>query len=424
MLYVIVFLYLVILLFQKRRNNCYLLLVLLQIASIGMGGFVGHYLRYDTLKTFLNLLFVLINIYLIISPWRYASFQEIIIKDKYTFLKIEKLLDYTLRIVLVVNTIVFLLVLIFIPDIAEFKNEQGFKQLYDSIPMFSTIFRICAMTQYLGYFAIPISAYYLQEGNKKKSLKFLFLSLSSLMGAVALYSRAGILTFFLTAVAFYLLVFSIFNTGLRDKIKKVIIRGTIAVVALFLTITVIRFSAMPWYGDRIPSDSKIQDPIAYNIFDYASQGFTNGISQLELHTKTDVLKGEANLYLVYQTLSFFHLMNWSSDEAHERFDKAYNKNGLEDENDSSAFHGYTCRLIKDFGYIITLIIDVIFFCYIKNNTKRKRVDIKSLFIIVLLLTQPCVSIFYETYGEILFPYLFLIIITTWARMSKSGRIAK
>lgn len=421
---VFVFIFLALLFFQKRYNSCYTLLVLMQIASIGMGGFVGHYIQFDTLKTFFNICFVFVNIYLIVSPWRFARFEEIIINNRSSYYLTEKILDYTLRIVLIVNIIVFVAVLLFVPDIAQFKNELGFKELYDSLPYFSSIFRICAMTQYLGYFALPICTYYLQVGDKKKCIRFFILSLSSLVGALALYSRAGMVTFTLTSLSYLLLVLSVFDSKLQKRIKKYIKIGTVAIAAIFLTITVIRFSAMPWYEDRIPKDSMIQDPIAYNIFDYASQGFTNGINQLEVHSNADVLNGEGSLYLFYQTLAYFHIINWSSESAQERWAKAYDKNGLIGENDPGAFHGYTCRLVKDFGYLLTLLICVLYYGFIRRKMKHRNIDLISLFFIILLLIQPCVSIFYATYGEILFPYLFMALMLFLGRFRIKQRKIK
>lgn len=399
----------IVLLLQKRRNKGYLLLVLILVASLGMAPFVAHNVQFSSLLTLFNLIFVSINLYLIISPWRFANFNSIQVNSR-QLLRFTKILSIILICTLVINLVVFAIVLIFIPDISQFKNEKAFQTLYESIPYFSIVFRYTATSQYLGYLAIPISSYYLYIKDNKKALKFFLLSLSSVTSALALYSRAGILTFVLTCVGFYLLTFSLYPDNIQKKLFKYVKRAVIVIACIFITITIVRFSAMSYYEDRIPQESLIKDPVVYNIFDYASQGFPNGINQLELHDSKDVMYGESTLYNINQILSYFGIINWSSERATAIFQKTWNKQGLDTENDSGAFHGYTCTLIKDFGYSITLIINFLYFLYVTRKCTSKHINLDSMFLLVFLFIQPCVAIFYASYGELIFPLLVYYIV--------------
>lgn len=402
--------FLIIILYaQKRFNKGYLLLVALQFLSLIMAPFVAQGIEYSSFLTFVNLIFVCINLYLIISPWRFANFASIKVNEN----KLERMGRYLcpiLSLLLFINILVFIIVLIYIPDISQLKNEKAFTALYESIPLFSIFFRMVAVTQYLGLIAVPFSCYFIYRLQYKKAIKYFILSLATLSASLAFYSRAGILTFVLTVSGFLLLTLSLYQYNIRKKINKYIKKIGIAIICIFITITVVRFNAMPYYGDRIPSKSIIQDPIAYNILDYASQGFTNGIEQLEFHNVEDIMWGNVTFYNINQILAFFGIINWSSDTSVEALQKAYDKKEVDIENDAGAFHGYVCTLVKDFGYFLTFIINLLYYQYVKNKCKRKIISLDSMVILIFLFVQPCVSIFYASYGEFLFALVFYLIL--------------
>lgn len=395
----------------RRKNGGYTLLVLLQITSLLMAPFVCHGIESTSIVTFVNVIYVCLNLYLIIAPWRFASFKDITtnIKKMHSFTKI---LQIVLSVLIILNLLVFIVVLIVIPDIAQFKNEQAFKQLYESIPYFSIVFRVTAVTQYFGLIAIPISCYYLHLKQNKLALRYFVLSLSTLTSALALYSRAGILTYFLTCVGFYLLSFSLFDQQLTLRLKHYIRNSAIIIGSIFLTITIVRFTAMDYYGDRIPTESLIKNPIVYNIFDYASQGFSNGIEQLDKHSTEDIVWGTHSFYNINQVLAFFGVVNWSSDIALARLEKTYDKRGVSDENDSGAFHGYVCTLVKDFGYLLTIVINLFYYYYVSDRCRRLSISIDDYIVLVFLFMQPCVSVFYSNIGDLVLPLGFYFLLKT------------
>lgn len=401
--------FIILLLLQKKNNSGYTLLVLLQIASLLMAPFVCHGIQSTSLVTFVNIIYVCLNLYLIITPWRGASFQHVVVNAG-KIQSFTKILRIVLTILILLNLVVFAVVIIFIPDISQFKNEQAFMQLYESIPYFSIVFRVTAVTQYFGLIAIPISCYFLHLNNRKMALRYFVLSLSTLTSALALYSRAGILTYFLTCIGFYLLSFSLFDQQMVMRLKKYIRNSGLLIGGIFLTITIVRFTAMDYYGDRIPNESYIKNPIAYNIFDYASQGFSNGIEQLDRHTSDDIVWGTHSFYNISQMLAFFGIINWSSDVALAKLQKTYDKNGVGVENDSGAFHGYVCTLVKDFGFFLTFLLNLGYFCYVSGRCKKRVITIDNYIVLVFLFVQPCVSVFYSSIGELFLPLGFYFFI--------------
>ncbi len=161
---------------------------------------------------------------------------------------------------------------------------------------------------------------------------------------------------------------------------------------------------MDYYADRIPKNSMIQDPIIYSLVDYASQGQANGLHQLEAYTENRNLKGEQMFRDVYQILKFFGLSNWNSKESQYKIDKAYNYDG-------GAFNGYTCTLVFNFGYLITILISLVYFSVIKIRLHNRSIlSLESMFTLVLLLIIPGVSIFYNGFPILYFPFMFLFFV--------------
>jgi oligosaccharide repeat unit polymerase len=304
---------------------------------------------------------------------------------------------------LVLNLFILIIVYTYIPNIAEFKAEGAFLKLYDQIPYFANIFRYAYVSQNFGYIAIPIFFYFLSKSDKKSALISLLLSFSSLISGFAFYSRAQIFTFVLVFITYFFLI----KSTLPFTIRKLSIRYlkilSLIIIFLFISITIIRFSSMDYYGDRIPVNSFIQNPILYSIFDYASQGFSNGYNQLESYNQSKNLYGEQLLRDLYQMLNFIGLISWDANVSQEKIDFAYNYDG-------GAFNGYTAQLVYNFGYPISLFISIIYFVTVKFMFYRKNnLFLESNFIIILLLFIPIVSIFYVGYTMLYYPFFFLIL---------------
>lgn len=383
-------------------KSCYFLLLILQIFSFSLQFLVGYFPDTYSLKAAFNIFFVGVNISLTILPWSYGSIQSVFINKVNYVLFFEKNLNVVLFFNLLINVLILTIVLIFIPDIASFKAEESFHDLYDNIPYFANVFRYAYVSQNLGVLSIPFFFYHLSSKKYSKSIKSLVLSSSSLISGFAFYSRAQILTYILILIAYYLLIMRSLSQELQNKVWKFIKISIYLIAAIFLVITVVRFTAMSYYADRIPPNSIIKDPVFYSLVDYSSQGYPNGLELLDDYTPDRNLKGQDIFRTVNQFLGFFGLISWDSDETNEKIAKAYDYDG-------GAFRGYTCQMVYNFGYTITILISFAFYIYVKKKLFNKcSISIETLCILAVLLILPLVSIFYCGFALMFFPIIFIV----------------
>jgi oligosaccharide repeat unit polymerase len=390
-----------ILLYNKGKAPVRIL-IMLQVLSIFTQFLVARHIKYESITTFWNILFINLNIFLIILPWSSFKINNIFLKNKNKFQFFKKILYKFLFIHILINTVILVIILIFIPDISAFKSAGAFVDLYEQIPYFANVFRYAFTSQNLGYLAIPICFYHLGKSEVKKSRNALIYASSSLISGFAFYSRAQIFTFTVVFIVYFFLVKRTLPLNLQRKTYSILKKVSFLLISLFLIITVVRFSAMDYYGDRIPEESIIKDPIVYSLVDYASQGYSNGINQLENYSKKKNLKGEQMFRDVYQVLNFFGILTWDAENYQDRVDKAYNY-------DSGAFHAYTTHLVFNFGYVLTLLISLIYCFFISFKLKnRSDISLETMYVLALLLIIPIVSIFYSGFGLLFFPLLFLL----------------
>ena len=392
------------LMLYKKKAKCFLLLVLLQGISYSMQFLIDNTCIYNSGKTFFNACFVNLNLFLIIMPWNYCRLKNVYIEKANYFYFFKKCLYWVLSINFVINVLKLIFVLVYIPDIVSYKTEHSYRNLYDSIPFAGIFFRYASTTQALGYLAIPVVFYYLGRKEYSKSKWALILSTSSLIAGFASYSRAQISTFVLIYLASFLLLKNTLPINLQRRVESIFKKIVLIIGGGFLLITVIRFSAMDYYGDRISKGSIIKDPVLYSIVNYTSQGYPNGLNLLENYSDDKNLKGEQVFYPIYQCLAFFSIISWDSETSREKISKTYGYDG-------GAFHGYTCDIVYNFGYILTLLISFTFFLYVRYQLYYKiSISLEKSFVLILLLSIPVVSIFYNGIGEVWFSFVFLFII--------------
>ena len=378
------------------------ILILLQVFSIFTAFLVAKQSNYQTSTTFFNILFVNLNIFLIIAPWRLIKFKSVFVKNDNRLIFFKKILYKFLFLHILLNTTILVIILIFIPDISKFKAASGYLDLYEQIPYFANVFRYAYVTQNLGYLAIPICFYHLGKFEIKKSIIALIYSSSSLIFGFATYSRASIFTFAVVFIVYFFLVKHTLPLTLQKKFYSVMKKVTFILVSLFLVMTVIRFSAMDYYGDRIPEESIIKDPVVYSLVDYASQGYSNGLNLLENYSEKKNLKGEQLFYNIYQILNFFGFYDWNSDDSQYKIDEAYGYDG-------GAFNGYTTLLVFNFGYIITFLISLFYYAFVRFKLRKSsNITLETMYVLVLLVVIPIVSIFYCGFSLLYFPLMFLL----------------
>lgn len=389
----------------KRANKAFVGLILLQAISFFSQFFVGRDCQYQSLTTFLNLIFINLNLVLILLPWKYVRVRRIVMPNRRYLPLVEKIMNPILWFNLFLNIVIGVIVFVMIPDIADLKLDQGFHDLYDDIPFFGIFFRIANATQGFGFIAIPLIFYHFVNNEKEKAYKAIILSSSTLVSAIATYSRAGMFAYFFSFLLYYFLIYDSLPNYRIKWINRNIKKASILIIGGFLIMTFVRFSSprMGYYGDRIPSNSLIKDPIVYSIFDYSSQGYPNGVECLEFYKSENCLNGERSFYFVYMALNYFHILKWDADEHKERVEKASSGN-------FHGFKGYVASTVIDFGYVGTLIIDLLYYLCVVNVFRRKdKVRLNSLIYSFFLLQGAINSIFYNNLSVFLYPVILLLV---------------
>lgn len=394
-------------LYGQGKSTLFKLLVTLQVVSFLAEYLIDAYpIKTDDILTYVLVLFSETLLFIIMVPWAKVKVTAICIKDKRFQSMFEKTLIPVLLGIFFVNLVLAIIVMYMIPDISEYKLKDGWKELYASIPMFALLNRFSYITQYMGYFAVPISFRYFSINNNKRGGLFLFLSTSSLMAGIAAYSRAQMLVYGMCLLANFFLFQNVFPDKKRKRIKKYTYRAIVILTVLFLYTTINRFSSenMAYYSDRIPKTSKIKNPVAYSIMDYTGQGFPNGINQLANYTPQKNLMGQGTFYYPLLFLDYFGVINWDAAAAEERRDKVFG-------HDGGAFHGYACSLVFNFGFILTFLYALFYYSFVRRRVERSvQVTTTSAFVLAYLAIEPTVSIFYSSISIFVFPAVYYLII--------------
>jgi oligosaccharide repeat unit polymerase len=396
----------------RKENSAFVILLVLFSCSYLFQFLVGRSIEYYGLVSILNMIFIFLNLAFLVNPWKHARIKEIIVKDKTSLKFFKKFLYVVLTVNLIVNAYIMFIVLIFMPDIAEFKAAEGFLKLYEAIPYFGNVFRYAYVSQNFGYLAIPIFFYHLKNREFSKSTIAIVMASSSLLSGVAFYSRAQIFTFCVVFTVYFFLIKGALPILVKKRVYSVLRKVLVLIMSVFIVITVKRFSAMDYYGDRIPNNSVIRNPIVFSLFDYASQGFSNGYDQLAKYHESKNLHGEQLFRDFYQILNFVGILDWNVKESQLMVDTAYGFDG-------GAFKGYAAQMVYNCGYITTLLVSVLYSLLVSVKLKGKEiVTFLSSLELILLLFIPVVSIFYMGYQILFLPLLFLYGISLLYRFIK------
>lgn len=384
----------------KKNNYLYYLIVGLYLVSFFLQFLVGRSCPYDSVKTVFNILFIYLNMALVVLPWSNLKMSSVSINVSFIN-NYKRWLYPILYLNYIVSLFVGVVVFLFMPDISNFKANDGYLELYETIPMFSIFFRIAYVIQIFGFLAIPLYFYYTSVGEKKKARKAMIMSLSTLVSAFAFYSRALIFSFSISYVAYYLLMKKTLPIAFNEKFEHIIKRVGIVMIIVFIVLTFIRFSAMDYYGDRIPSNSIIKNPVVYSLVDYASMSHEYGIYCLENYNPENCLNGDYMFMGVNMILNFFKISHWDSKEFLEHANKAFSGN-------YGQFNGYVATSVCDIGYIWTIVFGLFYYAYIKSIVKRRSISLKNAALLLLFLQLPLNAIFYNYLIGMTFPLLFII----------------
>lgn len=403
MIIILLSFYILLLALLYKSKSVSVFFVLIQILSLIGALLINLVYPIENLFTVFNILLLIVLTSLIILPWRkICNVEQIVspppIKVKY----LTTFLLFVNAFVFVVFAITTYFVTTLVEDINEFKYAEGIStDFYYSLP-YGAIPIILSTNLYpLSYFLIPLHFYYLSKGQLKMSLICLLFSLNSVLYGMTFFSRSVYVHYFFIYLGMLWIMYGTLSLRYKAIIKKAFIFFSLVVGIFFISITISRFSDNPLYENDIPSDSPIQDPALYSLFDYLSQGYYNGVYVLDFYSfKT--FNGQIAFQPLLALLGQYKVIKYDPQ------DYTFLRRKLWPEH-YYKFVGFAAYTVFDFGYTIAFLFCFIYYYLVSRcRPKQKIIRLENLFIIVLLIQLPLMSIFYSTTSTIIFASLYTI----------------
>ncbi len=390
MLLLIYFITLFLVLRLYKISSPSLLLISIYVLSLTCGLVIGQNYEINSLFKAFNFLFLVVILTILILPWNKFNYKIPISEPNPRVLRI-----YTIILFCVNGIIFFVIMAIFyqvhpeVTDIENFKNSGVAK---DVIMNLNIPYPLLLFSWYFyptAYFLIPIHFYYLIK-NKffLSSLSFLF-SLNIALLALTVFSRSGIVEY-LFLYGFY---FFFFYHGIKGKIKdlfknKIFISFVIAVTVGFGCLTVYfyeitenRFKNLP-----IKSDTFIENPAIFYLFDYASMWFKNSNEVMSLY-QFNILKGELSFPLLYVIANKLQLIHYPAGTLEDKLYSIWGDNSI-------TFNGLIANLIFDFGYLGSTLFALTYFFIIRSiKLKKDQMSFNTLLVLGVFFILPAMGIF-------------------------------
>lgn len=291
--------------------------------------------------------------------------------------------------------------------VEEFKNEGEADAIIKSRvgPVVLTFVRLVSP---LSYLLLPLHFLYILKKEYLKSILFLFYSTVLPMIGLFALSRSFLTQF----IIIYFLFFILFRSQFSKKIKKTYYILASAVIVLVgginYAIAQERFADTFYYENRISENSLIKDKSAYSLFDYFSQWIYNNNETLKSYDSEKNLSAQGSLPLLRR----FGLID--SKEFLEQRSKALGKY-------STSFNGLVSAFVYDFGFVITFIIFIFNWRFVKRKFSSIR-ELKVTDLMFLSLYFAFMGMFFV--GNILYYEIFTISIIYLIFLTKTKILYK
>lgn len=388
-----------------KKKSVALLLVSIQLISIVGTFFLGREMIIETDADWGWIFVIILFLFFITIPW----------KSYYNVYAIEgidpKKLKIITRVLIIINSLVFvvfltstIVVMTLVSDINEFKYSEGtsMKFYYNSLPFPIVFFNLSVFLYYFSFFMLPLHFYYLHKNKIVLALICFILSLNIVLFGLTFFSRAVVVQYLLL----YLSIFFMLKGVMPVKVKRILRNGLLLLggisIFYFLIVSQKRFEEdkklSKDYGKTIPVNAFTQDPTTYGYLDYTSQGYLNGYEVLQKY------QGEG----FNGALTFESILNLIS-TPNESYKRLKYRQKIWPSKYSYSFNGYVAYTVYDYGVFGGILFGVLYFFTIwKIRPKNNSLKLKDLFLIVLLIQIPLMSIFYSQIGGILIALLLWI----------------
>ncbi len=388
-----------------KNKSLALFLVLVQLISLGGTFFLGREMNIESTSDFGWIFMMMLLLSLIILPWRhYYKISEIGDIDPKKLKTITYFLIGINSIVFVVFLFAAITVQTLVEDINEFKYSEGVSVdfYYSKLPFPPIFFNFAIVFYYFSYFILPLHFYYLQK--KKTWLAFIcfVLSLTIVLYGLTFFSRAVVVQYALLYISFLILFYGSLSPKFKRILRMLLLFIALAGAAYFVNISQQRFeqdsARSKIYSKQIPTQAITQDPVLYGYLDYTSQAFFNGYEVLQLYRD----EGFAG------NLSFESVLAFTSTPM-QTFERMKYRQKLWPRHYSYSFNGFTAYSVYDYGIFGSIVFCLLYFMVVKRmRPKNHKIELQNLFLIVLLVQIPLMSIFYSQVGGLMIAFILWI----------------
>jgi len=406
----IYFLFILLILVLIKNKSILIYLVLIQVISL-FGAIIidQDYIINNFVKTF-NLIFTLFILSIILFPWiKIDKIYSISVNNDIRVMR----LTYFMIVVSIIPFIVFLFMTIFLimhtENIYLIRSVKGeLVDTYASMQMNSKLFTLSRYLYPISYFLIPLHIFYL--GKQKRRLSFLcfVFSLNILLYGLTYYSRSVFVHYIFIYLGFLYMLRSTLDVKEKLLLKKSLFMLLFICFFYLIYITSERFGESTFYYNKISSNSLIQDPLIYSYVDYMSQWYSNSMSLLETYMFV-TFKGQISFKSILDLIGNYTFINYDVGNYIALIKTLWPNNWY-------TFNGLVAYSVYDYGYMLTILLSFIYFFVISSiKLNNNQIDLNTLFILILLIQIPLMSIFYTTVDVLIMPALYLMPIYFYLR---------
>lgn len=220
----------------------------------------------------------------------------------------------------------------------------------------------------VGYFALSLHFYYLIKRNKKKTIRYLIISLIIILSGLIALSRARTVQYAINYVAIFLFISPLLTERFRKNFIRVGAIFATALIAVMLVISNARFSE----GYSIETKEKhiideSEQPVLASTLDYFAQWEEYGAQVIKDHEIGNVYMGMFSCSgLIVHIQKIVQGSEKVNAERTVRREKVLGRL-------STSFLGLMAYLVCDFGYFGTPVIIFLFSLLIKHFAPKKGV---------------------------------------------------
>ena len=405
----------ILLIISLRYKSIASIFIILQLISV-LGSFlIGTRFHVEPEVKIFGAITSAVFLTFTILPWfKFNGITDIYYKRKNKL----KRLTYFLLLLSIIPFITFsitsVIVITVIENINEFKytdsGEATTEFFYTMLPFNVKLLIFSNYLFNISYFLIPLHFFYLSKKRYVLSFFCFLFSLNIVLYGLTYFSRAMITHYLLIYLTLLILLYNTFSRKIKKVVKVFSIFMLIISSAYFVNISQDRFSENTYYASKIPSDAIVKDPVLYSYFSYLSQWHSNSVYLIKEYN-FNTFNGFISLQPVLQILSRYGLVNYDYNTYETLRKILWPKH-------YANFNGLTAYSIYDYGIFLTLLLSGIYYIrVIFYKPINNKIPLVRLFPIVLLIQLPLFAIFYSAVSAIILPFLFMIPIYLYCRVT-------